>query len=663
MMSSVLRYVVIAALAGIFLGSPLSTFAADKWVSVRSRNFFLVGNGSEKTVRRVARDLESFREAFLKLFPKAQAAVSTNVVVFRTDESFKPYKLLYQGKPANISGFFQGGRDVNYIAMSEVLDSPRSIYSGYVHALTGDALAGVPTWVRVGVSQFYSTFSLQSEKKFNIGKPIEEHLRLLRERSLLPLATLFEAGYDSPILNEPNRQATFYAQSWALTHYLMLGPDKKRRQQFDVFLNLMASGKPAAQSFETAFQTTYALMEKELSQYIHGRVAWPFVGYELDNAMEIDRTMVARPISEAESLYYLGDMMAHIQRADFAREILAKAITLDPGLAGPHAALGMLAVRETEYAEAAGHLERAIKIDGENYLTQYYYARMLERKASEDGVALEDEALESVRTALKKSIRLNPAFAESASLFGYINLTRNQNHAETIELLQVALKVSPGRSDITVMLSDALVREQKFDEAKALLGPVIASNAVDKRVRDNAADILEYIERRGAVAEEIRPVPGVKADEDEEVASETPASAGKSASDEAPTIRRAARSAQETVLEEIPSGRPPSAGSSSETSIVRDSSSRPVGTEELRGSLTGLECGKGATLSISTGGKLVKLHTPDPSGLQFMSNTPAVKDELACGPLKKPLPVRVLYRPGSGPGASIGVPVLVEFVP
>jgi len=44
-----------------FSAAPLSVSAKDSWVSVRSKNFLLVGNASEKEIRQVALRLEQFR--------------------------------------------------------------------------------------------------------------------------------------------------------------------------------------------------------------------------------------------------------------------------------------------------------------------------------------------------------------------------------------------------------------------------------------------------------------------------------------------------------------------------------------------------------------------------------------------------------------------------
>ena|SRR2546430_15827919 len=74
------------------LSRPVS--ARDTWTSVRSKNFLLVGNASEKEIRQVGVRLEQFREVFSKLFTKVNfsSPVPTTVVVFKSDSSYKPFK-------------------------------------------------------------------------------------------------------------------------------------------------------------------------------------------------------------------------------------------------------------------------------------------------------------------------------------------------------------------------------------------------------------------------------------------------------------------------------------------------------------------------------------------------------------------------------------------
>ena len=58
-----------------------------------------------------------------------------------------------------------------------------------------------------------------------IGYPKVLYLRWLRQFPPLPLARLAAIDHDSPEYNEPGKQEQYYAQCWALVHYLLVGDD------------------------------------------------------------------------------------------------------------------------------------------------------------------------------------------------------------------------------------------------------------------------------------------------------------------------------------------------------------------------------------------------------------------------------------------------------
>jgi hypothetical protein len=95
----------------------------ETWLSIRSKHFLLVGNASEKDIRKVGVRLEQFRDVFSRIFTrsKASSTIPITVIVFKNDGAFTPYKPLYQGKPAAVSGYFQPGEDVNYILLTSEL--------------------------------------------------------------------------------------------------------------------------------------------------------------------------------------------------------------------------------------------------------------------------------------------------------------------------------------------------------------------------------------------------------------------------------------------------------------------------------------------------------------------------------------------------------------
>src|SRR5262245_53239619 len=64
--------------SGVFPGP---AFGADKWLSIHTKNFLLVGNANESDIRRVGRTLEEFRSAISMLFPKMEQTSSVPTTI------------------------------------------------------------------------------------------------------------------------------------------------------------------------------------------------------------------------------------------------------------------------------------------------------------------------------------------------------------------------------------------------------------------------------------------------------------------------------------------------------------------------------------------------------------------------------------------------------
>src|SRR6266480_6775084 len=367
----------------VSLSVPVS--AKDTWTSVRSKNFLLVGNASEKDIRRVGVRLEQFREVFSRLFTNlnVNSPVPTRVIVFKNDESYRPFK-----PNVNTAGYFQPGPDVNYITLklSKELQSEQDpftiIFHEYTHLLVKNTSGNVPTWFNEGLAEYYSTFSITDDQKVVMGRPIASHVYLLRENKMLPLRTLFQVDQKSPYYNERDKQSIFYAESWALIHYLILGDEGKRMAQMGKFVELLSASVPMERAFQQAFAMSFESMEKELHAYIQ-RDRYPIISGSFTNKVGYDASMQSTPLTEAEAQAYLGDLLLHSNRAE-SETYLLKALALDPNLAMANASLGMLRVRQGKSDEARKSLERAVVASSQNYLIHYYYAYALSREGNRD---------------------------------------------------------------------------------------------------------------------------------------------------------------------------------------------------------------------------------------------------------------------------------------
>jgi tetratricopeptide (TPR) repeat protein len=610
--------------------------AKDAWVSVRTKHFFIVGNGAEKEVRRVAVKLEQFREVFTRLFPAAKfnTPVPTTVIAFKSDSSYAPFKIR-----ANNAGYFQPGPDVNYIALTTEAkgqEDPFSIiFHEYTHLLVENTFASAPVWFNEGLAEYYSSFSITDDQKIVVGNPISSHVYLLREKKMLPLKTLFDVDYKSPHYNETNKQSIFYAQSWALMHYLILGRPGKV-DQLGKFMELLSLKVPKEQAFQQAFEVPFEVMERDLQNYIK-QDRYPVVRGNFARRLELDSAIEVTPLSEAEVQAYLGDLLVHSNRKD-AYAYLERALKLDPDLAMAHASLGLAYFREGKTKEAYASLERAVAANSQNYLAHYYYAYTLSRSGPNEGpifAGYPAETAAKIREHVQKTIALRPDFPESYNLLAFVSLVTGQNIEEAIAALRKVLSSSPGRHEFMYMLGQLYLHKGDYKSARQMLEQVTKSNA-DEQVRQHSQSLLTQlntVEQQQALYEAEKPAPG----------SQT----------EVTTYN-----AEAVQTSRAPQNDP--------SYYLREALRKPAaGETQLQGKLVKIDCEpKGLVFVVQTAAGLLRLRTTSFDAITLTTYDPKVNGELSCGPRKPENVLVVCFLPNKDKRLKIdGVLKSVEFVP
>src|SRR5215471_855069 len=473
---------------------PVAASAADKWTNVRSANFNLVGNATEPQIRAVAAELEQFRDAFTQVIGinSKTSTVGTTVVVFKNEESFRAVSGSNKGKTASSSSYFQPSEDTNYMAVQVGAPIPRTAYHQYAHELMRDLPNAVPLWFTEGIAEFFSNFEiLTKEKQFAVGKVIQEHVDVLRKGSYMPLDELFSVDRSSPQYNEREMTGIYHAESWALVNYLMVGSNATRQGQVGEFLKLIISGKPAGESFQGAFKTDTKSMLDEVERYIKDRTNWQNHAITLKDKGVIDKDSKVRILTDAEAEFYSGDLLLHANNLPDAGNHLQQAMKLDPKLASPQASMAMLYYREDRTQEAIDYLKKAIELNPKDYLSQYYYAYVLNKNGTSP---LDD--IDAKRSALGKAIELMPQFAAAYELLASINLTADIDYDTTIELLRNANKYASGNQNIRFLFAQALVKKNEFDQADKTLQSLVTDTAADASIRDGARNLINYIGRK-----------------------------------------------------------------------------------------------------------------------------------------------------------------------
>ena len=607
----------------------------DAWTSVRTRNFLVVGNASEMEMREVATRLEQFRLSLARLFIVNNFAspLPTTVILFKNDRSYEPFKPLYRGRPAEVAGFFQPGRDTNYITLSaeRLGETPyRTIFHEYVHLMIDSNLRGVPAWFNEGVAEYYSAFEVtDGGRRATLGRTIESHVQLIkRSPSLLPLRTLLAVDHSSPYYNESDKKGMFYAESWALVHYLIQANEGVRLPELMRYVNLLGAGTPFEDAFRQAFHTDVESMQRELEAYVR-RFNAPLKVVPFDKGLEFDKEVKSAPLTDAQAHYYLGDLLRHMDRFEEAEARLRQALALDPDLGLADASLGMLRVEQGRFREARAALERAVAADPQNYLVHYYYAFALSREGMDGEHSISGYAPEAARrmqVELRKAIELAPGFPESYHLLAFVQLALNERLDEAVALAQRALTLSPGRYEFVNVLAQIYLRQEDYKSARLTLEPFIRTSA-DRQIREQAQAMLKLV---ATLEESARRKPSVE----HNLKNTETASANVAESDM--TIRP-----------------------------IRSVLRKRFEGERVRGLLTDVECMEtGVLLSVTVGELTLKLHNNSLRRIIFLTYVPEIKGHLTCGTRTPANPAIITYRPlHNADAGSDGEAVAIEFIP
>src|SRR5271155_550693 len=458
------RWISAALAAGIWLAAPGFAAKHETWVEVHSPNFIVVSNAGEKQARKTAAQFEQIRELFRSSLAAAggHATPVITILAVKDDKTLSELLPEYWVKGhVHPAGWFAYRMGQFYIAVNLEAGGTNpyeTVYHEYYHSLTMPYFSNLPVWLAEGLADFFGNSEI-SGSTATMGRADPNLIAELRDKKLIPLDVLFKVDHSSPYYNEQNKTSLFYAESWALTHYLFIGDNQAHRAALVAYANALGHGKSAEEAATIAFGDLNKL-QTALEKYV-GKSAFNY--FQTKAPAELPPAdLPARTLSDAEIGAYRGGFFAIRGSLADAMRMLDESVQLDPKLALGYENLALAQLFKGQRQEALGSVTKAIELEPKNGLTHYVRAYV----SINGGASMPDDA--QIEADLRQSIALSPDPAAPYGLLSWYFASRGENLPEALTLAQKANALEPGNITYELDIAQVLLRMHRYDEAQAL---------------------------------------------------------------------------------------------------------------------------------------------------------------------------------------------------
>jgi len=617
MVSSFIRALAIKmAIAAALLASDQKPATKEGWLEIHSMHFSVVTDGGEKRGREVALRLEQMRAVFgqLIMHDKVKMPVPVQILALKNDNDYAGICPLVGSRPTNAPGFFLPSKDRNFIVLNLSANEPwLAVRYPLAHMLLDSNYPPTQAWFDEGLAEYFSSIRVDNKTVEIGGDPgVPSHApvgnvgqvrssskslsELLSSAAWLDVNDLLTMRPNTPEYQNDAHQELFSAQSWIVTHYLLA---KDMLPKIGAYFELVQNQKtPVAQALQQALGMTPDQFRKAVTDYFQSLK--PTLTAQ-DKASQIspaaapfgpELALVVKKVSDDDAHALLADLMA--RQSDHRDQGTKDLQSLAQGPADnevAHRALAYAYMQKEDFKQAEDELAQAAESDPNDPWVHFYFAVLKFRKAKVTGQPI--ESLANVQQGLKTVIDWNPELAEAYHLLGLAELEGGGTHAAT-DTMRTAIQLSPRNESYVLDLANIYVAGKNWDKAQAILERL--TDSTDPQIASSARKKLEdlpFLKKYGI----------------------EPQRAAEPQKQEQSSTAEAKTSATEK------------AGSDNEETKAKSRGADKRRVQYLKGRIVSVNCSQApaATVTLTSGGRILKLHTGDYKTLVVIG-----ADEFSC---------------------------------
>jgi tetratricopeptide (TPR) repeat protein len=452
--------------AFVVLYSLSPAFAGEaQWVEVRSPNFSVVTDAGEKRGREVAMRFEQMRAVFGALITKANVnlPVPLQIVAFRNTKEMRQIAPLFNGKPTQVAGLFQGGEDRSFIMLDMSIDNPWVVvFHEYAHQLMDGNLPGeYAPWFEEGFAEYFSSIEVDG-KEARVGKIPNSEYAVLEQLGMMKISDLFRVQQNTSTYNESgDHRSTFYAESGMLMHYIY---DNHLMPKVGIYFDLtLNQHKGIEDAMEQAFGMNAQQFDRTLRDYAS---SGHFKYYPIPTPPSIASSKyTVAPLGAATGNAVLADI--HLHMHDYQDQALIEfrdILKSDPNNLAACRGLGYAYLQKKDFTQAREYFKRASELDSKDPRVHYYNALLITR---ESGFGAEAD-VPAMTKELETSISLDPTFADSYALLAFAQSTSGDT-ATAIVTMGKAIAISPRNESYLFNLANLYMANRQPDQTITLL--------------------------------------------------------------------------------------------------------------------------------------------------------------------------------------------------
>ena len=616
----------------------------------------MVTDTGDKKGREIVLRFEQMRAVFEQLLARKKVKMPVPLTIFalRDDKRFYQMAPLHNGQPISAPGFFVPGEDHNFIVLNGFEEEPwRAVTHEFAHLLLNYNYPPTQGWFDEGFAEYFSSIRLDN-KQVEMGSdpelglpysedplgnqtetrnPPKSFTDLLNGWVWLSLPDLFTMRHDTSSYQEGTHRTLFYAQSWITMHYLL---NKDKLSETGTYLGLVQlQHVPVEEAIQQAYGMSAAQLDKAVKDYFHSlkqlqqdQQSAQQAGNTNANRPQIehfaaplgpdDIAISAKPVSETNAAAQLAEVMVRLpERREQGLKEIDRILKLTDKNGQPvdnevaHRALAWVHIEKKEFPQAAEELGNAAALDPNDIWNRYYLALVKYKTAQTNHEEM--QGLANMMIDLKVTLDWYPEFAEAYNLLAMARM-EGGGAASAMDAMKEALALSPRNEQYVFNQGQIQEAAKKWEAAQAIFERLKSSNN-----------------------------PQI-------------AAAARHQLDELPTVRKYGvspsapkRAAQASPFDELEQEAKKRAQEQSEPRALPDKRQ----TQFAKGILVSVDCSRApaAILLVNTGGRSVKLRTPDYKSLLVIG-----EDSLSCD--WKNRKVAVNYRVG---GASDGDLISLEM--